>query len=361
MNQKYLSKRLYFRQIRCCLTASLLLLFLLTGCGNAAGEPPASETGSGAGISGSNARDDMSKSSVLDRSEKTYGETHGKGERGEIRVSKDGKTIYVQNWVDIDQLSNKRTKKAEKIVFGKDAGVWVDWNADYIYQSWLKDAPLVSEIAVEEGNPCLYVVDGMLIQRAGAKCDGDSETLWETLILCAPCREGEIRIPEGVQYIYDCAFLECSGITSVFLPASLKSVGGAAFGSMDSCTSIQIDKKSKTFYSQNGILYGRDDNQYGATCIIAYPAGKRDTKYDTVPKYIREVGCGAFFGADQLREVRLPTRIDMIYDSAFQDCRHLQKVVVKNRKQIAGVAKDAYDDCPRLKEYVKGENWSRRP
>ena len=86
MDQKYLSKRLYFRQIRCCLTVSLLLLMLLTGCGNAAGEPPASETGSGAGISGGNARDDMSKSSVLDRSEKTYGETHGKGERGADRT-----------------------------------------------------------------------------------------------------------------------------------------------------------------------------------------------------------------------------------------------------------------------------------
>lgn len=345
-------KKKYFKHLY--LTLSLLLL--LGGCGKDE-EPTHDKTIYRAAMSGASARTIVNGGTAQDRKPEESCCNFTNGRPGEIRISEDKKTIYIHGWVDIDRLSDHRTRKAEKIVFCKNAGVRIDWDAEYIYRPWLQDAPLVRELIVEEGNPYLYARDGMLIQRAGAKCDPDSETLLETLIFCAPRKEGKISIPEGVQLIYDCAFLGCSRITSVSLPASLTSVGNAALGNMKSCTSIQAHKNSKTFYSRDGILYGRDESRYGNTCIFSYPAGKRDTIYDTVPKYVKNVACGAFFGADHLREVYLPSRITAIYDSAFQQCKNLQKVTVKNKKRIPRVAEDAFKDCPRLKEHVKSERY----
>lgn len=332
----------------------LSLLLLLGGCEKDK-KPAHDKTIYRAAMSGASARTIVNGGTAQDSKPEESCCNFTNGRPGEIRISEDKKTIYIHGWVDIDRLSDHRTRKAEKIVFCKNAGVRIDWDAEYIYRPWLQDAPLIRELIVEDGNPYLYARDGMLIQRAGAKCDPDSETLLETLIFCVPCKEGEINIPEGVQYLYDCAFLGCSRITSVSLPASLKEVGGAALGDMDSCTSIRAYKNSKTYYSQNGILYGRNENRCGETCIIAYPAGKRDTIYNTVPKYVEEVGYGAFFGADHLREVHLPSRIQIFYDSAFQQCKNLQKVTVKNKKKIPRVAEDAFKDCPKLKEHVKSK------
>ena len=342
------------KHIKCrYLTASLLLLAILIGCGKDRNETSDKDITSMAGVSSGNASVDMDAKSVQSKKTPGFRERKIGGRCGEISVSKDGKTIYVHNWVDISQLSDKRTTKAEKIVFYKDAGIRVDWDTDYINQSWLHDAPLVKELEVEEGNPYLYAVDDMLVQRAGAGYDEDSETELETLMLCVPGKSGEIRIPEGVQSVYEHAFLGCSLITSVFFPASVETVGNAAFGKMKSCVSIQADEDNQYYDSQGGVLYGKALGASEYACIAAYPAGRKDAVYEKEPEYIEEIQEGAFFGADHLREVYLPSRVRFIRSAAFQKCKNLRKVTVKNKKRISVVEGSAFEDCPRLKEWVK--------
>ncbi len=275
---------------------------------------------------------------------------------GKISVSRDRKTIYVHGWVDPYDLSDRRTKKAEKIVFCEDAGILteesvLDSSIDPWYGSRLQDAPLVKEVVVEKGNPFLYAKDGMLIKRKGA----DQYTDGDQLVFCVPRKKGSVRVPENVEYIGRCAFFGCSGITSVRFPASF--LYNACFANMKSCKSIQVDKKSNKdtlFYTKDGVLYRREFLEY--TRVVAYPAGKTDRVYKA-PDNTWGISPCAFLGADHLREVYLPSRLKEIKEYTFSDCKNLRKVVVKNKKKISNVEENAFDNCPNLKEHVKDKDW----
>ena len=345
-------KKKHFMQLY--LTASLLLLAVLGGCGKDRNEISDKEISSMAGVSCSTTDTDADNKPAQDEKTPGFWERKIGGKRGNISVSKDRKTIYVHNWVNVNELSNKRTKKAEKIIFCNDAGIIVDYEDEILYHSRLWSAPRIKELEVEKGNPFLYEEDGMLIQRAGVGLDNDHVMEHETLLLCNPGKKGKVKIPENVQIIDDCAFWGCSGITSVFLPASIQVVGNAAFGNMKSCISIETDNKNKFYYSKDGVLYGQPSASISQRPnIAAYPSGKTDPVYDKAPEYIEEIHEGAFLGAVHLQEVYLPSRVRVIRDAAFQNCKNLQKVVVKNKKRISFVEGNAFDDCPKLKERVK--------
>ena len=344
MKTKNLLKKYSFMKMGLWLIASLSFLAMLGGCGAASNEATASGAASQANISRKNIK--PGNNPIPDEDTDISPESK---KRGKISLSKDKKTIFAQGWLETHELADRRTKKATKIVFRKDARILVDWNMDSFCPPHLQDAPLVKEIEVEEGNPFLYEIDGMLIQRAGADFDFEYTTDRETLILCVPGKKGEIRIPEGVQDIYTSAFYGCSGISSVFLPSSLYVVGDAAFGGMKSCTSIQSQKNKKGFFTKNGVLYLHYSNS--SSILIAYPAGKTDKIFKNAPKNTAFVSAGAFLEATQLQEVYLPSGMKTINDGAFWGCKNLKKVIVNNKKRI-NVAGDAFFGCPKLKEYV---------
>ena len=349
-------KKKYFKHLY--LTATLLLLFFLMGC-SSTNEPPASEIPFGEEASEKNTRPtepaETPEPTEEVCTEEKFEPLPSGQKYGKIRVSKDKKTIYVHGWVDPYELSDHRTKKAEKIVFCRDAGILaeesdVDSSIDPYYGPRLHDAPLVKKVVVEKGNPYLYAVDGMLIKRKGT----DRYTDGDQLVFCVPRKKGAVRVPKNVEYIGRCAFFGCSGITSVCFPGSC--LYEACFADMKSCTSIEVDKdiKDTLFYTKDGVLYSREFVEY--TRVIAYPAGKKERVYRAPEKSWIISEC-AFRGADHLREVYLPPSLKEIYSSAFRDCKNLRKVIVKNKKKIPEVELDAFDNCPNLKEHVKDDDW----
>ncbi len=336
--------------VRWYLTASLLLLFLLAGCGNAASER-ASEKDAEPTATPEPA--ETPEPTIEEGVEEKFDPLPPGQKYGKISVSRDRKTIYVHGWVDPYDLSDRRTKKAEKIVFCRDAGILAeesdfDGSIDASYGPRLHSAPLVKEVVVEKGNPFLYAKDGMLIKRKGV----DQYTYGDLLVFCVPRKKGAVRVPENVEYIGSCAFIGCSGITSVCFPGSSALYAGC-FADMKSCTSIQVDKKSNKdtlLYTKEGVLYTREFLEY--TRVVAYPAGKTDRVYKA-PENTWEISPCAFLGADHLREVYLPSRLKKIYEYTFSDCKNLRKVVVKNKKKISFVDEMAFFNCPNLKEHVK--------
>ncbi len=345
MKTKNSFKKYGLRKIGHCLIACLFFLPILGGCGAASNETTASGTASQANISQKNIK--PGNSPIPDEATDI---SPGSKKRGKISLSKDKKTIFVQGWLETHELTNRKTAKATKIVFRKDAGILVDGDILDFCLPPLQYAPLVKEIKVEEGNPFLYEKDGMLIQRAGADFDFEYTTDRETLILCVPCKKGKIRIPEGVQDIYSSAFWGCSDITSVFLPSSLNNIGNAAFGGMKSCKNIHPPKNSKEYISINGVLYYYSNSN---SVLIAYPAGKTDKIFNNAPKNTDFISAGAFLEATHLQEVYLPSGMEKIDDGAFGGCKNLRKVIVKNKKKINEVSAQAFWGCPKLKERVK--------
>ncbi len=349
MKAKNSFKKYGLRKTTFCLIASLSFLAMLDSCGLANNKTTASGTASQTDISRKSNKPDRSPVPEEDTDIHPKSKKHGK-----ISLSKDKKTIFVQGWLETYELTNRRTEKATKIVFRKDAGIILDHEIESFYYSPLKDAPLVKEIEVEEGNPYLYEKNGMLIQRTGADFDDfEYTTDRETLILCVPVKKGEVRIPEGVQTIYTSAFRGCSDITSVFLPSSLFGVDPAAFGDMESCKNIHPPKNSKEYISINGVLYHCSNSN---SSLVAYPAGKTDKIFNHAPKNTDFIYSGAFLGATHLQEVYLPSGIKTIGEGAFMNCKNLRKVIVKNKKRIPDLFGTAFEGCPKLKERVKDQD-----
>lgn len=69
--------------------------------------------------------------------------------------------------------------------------------------------------------------------------------------------------------IGDGAFRDCSGLTSMMLPASVTSIGDEVWRGCSSLTSISVPESSATFSSLGGVIFNKDRSY-----LIQYPPGK---------------------------------------------------------------------------------------
>ena len=61
-----------------------------------------------------------------------------------------------------------------------------------------------------------------------------------TLIQCPGGKAGSYTIPNSVTSIGDCAFVDCTSLTSVTIPNSVTSIGDEAFSGCTSLTNVTI-------------------------------------------------------------------------------------------------------------------------
>lgn len=114
---------------------------------------------------------------------------------------------------------------------------------------------------------------------------------------------------KAVTVINSRAFYDCSFITKITLPDTLKEIGDQAFGY---CTSLQT---------------------------IEIPACTR-------------ILDGVFLGCTSLQEVTFPEGVIALGDNLFTNCNALQKVTVLS----GNVAQNTFAGCTNLKEIIIGEN-----
>ena len=95
-------------------------------------------------------------------------------------------------------------------------------------------------------NKFYKVIDQMLLSADG------------TQVIAYWGENSEVTIPEGVQSIGDCAFCDCSSLTSLTLPSSLQSIGDWAFNGCSSLTSLTLPSSLQSignwaFYDCNSL------------------------------------------------------------------------------------------------------------
>lgn len=201
----------------------------------------------------------------------------------------------------------------------------------------------IEKISVGENNKYFSTVDDVLFNKKQTK-----------LILCPAAKSGEYSIPDTVTAIASNAFYNCSKLTNVILPDSIKSIGDNAFSmyyninldtfklpknletlgknalgslkykkiiinenlksldysSIDNSElkTIKVDKNNKHFSSKGGVLFNKKQ-----TSLILYPK-KKTGKY-TVPKTVKTIKNHAFNGSS-LKKIKL-TSVKTIEKSAF--------------------------------------------
>lgn len=123
----------------------------------------------------------------------------------------------------------------------------------------------------------------------------------------------EVRLPNKMTTVQDYAF-QNTGISEMFLPASLKSFSSLAFFKCTELTGISVSAENMKYMARNGVLFSRS----GKTLYL-YPAGKEGKKY-TVPSGVTKIGDYAFFGS-KVSNITIPGSVLSLGTSAFQESR----------------------------------------
>jgi uncharacterized repeat protein (TIGR02543 family) len=120
-----------------------------------------------------------------------------------------------------------------------------------------------------------------------------------------------IILPNTLKTIEDDAFYGCDSLASVTIPASVTSIGNYAFSNCTSLAAINVDAANTAYSSFDGVLYNKDK-----TTLVTYLAGKGGNSF-TIPNSVTSIGLYAFFSCSSLASVTIPSSVTSIGDWAF--------------------------------------------
>ena len=139
-----------------------------------------------------------------------------------------------------------------------------------------------------------------------------------------------ITLPDSVTYIGHNAFASSDNITSLDLPESLESIGYEAPFAGASIEAFSIEANNAAFQTINGVLYSKDGK-----LLHAYPANKSGTTYTPLAT-VEEIRSSAFFKAQHLLHVSLPSGVKTIGNYAFYEARVLESLDLNDSLETIG-------------------------
>lgn len=128
-----------------------------------------------------------------------------------------------------------------------------------------------------------------------------------------------VDLPESLQSIGNLAFAE-DALSEVTIPASVEKIGYAAFAMFASAgfEKIDVSDANRTYYSVQGVLFGKTDSSTDGAVLLQYPSGKQDTSYK-VPEGTERIDSYAFAHAQSLEKVNIPSSVRQIGVHAFHN------------------------------------------
>ena len=171
-----------------------------------------------------------------------------------------------------------------------------------------------------------------------------------------------IKLPMDVVRIEKDAFLNCSSLRSIVIPATVSSIVPSA-----GCTSLEeisVSGANTAYTSSDGVLLSGD-----AKSILWFPMGKRGdyalpaTVTAVGPYAFRDCSIGKFvfpagltkigecaFYNSKVREVVLPSTLKMLPTGVFQKCADLKTVRLGDDVEL--LSDYVFDGCPLTDLYI---------
>ncbi len=185
---------------------------------------------------------------------------------------------------------------------------------------------LTVKIIVSSDNP-YFIVKGKLLL-----------TKDEKKVVCAIDKyiEGKVIIPEGIEYIGDRAFENCSKITEIILPESIIGIGEGAFLNNNLINTLSFPNKIEKI------------------CPNAF-FGCSKIKSINFPYSIKDIGQNAF-SSKQIKKVTLPEHINIFSDKTMCAFPVDQKISFSNfTKEIWGKSAEVIMDKFKNKYLIEYE------
>ena len=188
----------------------------------------------------------------------------------------------------------------------------------------------LTEIQVDPDNTEYTGIDNVVFNKSG-----------DTLILFPGGKTGTYNIPDTVTRIMDYAFVGCTQLTGVFIPASVTDVGRAFLNiNCLSLTQIQVDPNSPYYKSIDNVLFDTD----GEWILVCCPPDKTGT-YE-IPDNTVYIGEDAFSECVHLTDIVIPPTVLGIGSYAFALCSELKNVVIYDG--VRGIGEFAFWGCNHL-------------
>ena len=163
-----------------------------------------------------------------------------------------------------------------------------------------------------------------------------------------------IELPSSIKTIEPGAFMNCYGLTSIDLPEGLESIGNLAFVACENLEKVTIPSTVQDIgymaFNMNTKLRN-----------ITIPEGVEVIEYMTfsschalkdvvLPQSLKAIGTEAFGSCKQLTQVVIPDAVVEIGDKAFSNCENLTEITIG--KGVKNISSNAFNDCARM-EVVK--------
>ncbi len=156
---------------------------------------------------------------------------------------------------------------------------------------------------------------------------------------------GDLVLPEYVgDYplvgIADNAFVNCSGMTGITIPAGVITIGKTEFDGCPVLNQIIVDGSNPQYSSLDGVLFNK-----AKTLLITYPQGKVVSSY-VIPGTVINIGTYAFLNCILLTNITIPVSVTGINSYAFYNCRALPSVTIPD--SVTNIDTAAFNHCVNL-------------
>lgn len=170
-------------------------------------------------------------------------------------------------------------------------------------------------------------------------------------------RLAKVTLPKKLETLGNNVFYGCA-LTTVELPATLKSMGNANFSRCAQLTSVTIPGSLKTlgdqtFYECNAlttVTFGEGVETLGEAAFYNNFA----LKDVVLPKSLKTLKPSAFYGCSSLTKIELPTAITTIPRNCFYDCAGLTTSPINDRIDV--IESSAFQNCASLESVILPKN-----
>ena len=261
-------------------------------------------------------------------------------------------------WYTVADANGNRTRYTngdtiEVTKFTKLYANWIDDNLDYTVSN--STDPTV-KVSAKDKTATSYKISSWL--------EGKKVTVIKETGFTNCTNLTSITLPDTIKTISQYAFSACSNLTSCNLPDGLETIGKGAFMSSDLTGKVVIPS-SVTSLGESCFNGSKNltSVEFEAGCQIteipygAFTSCESITRVD-IPDSVTEIGNQAFYNCSALSGVDIGTGIAKIGVDAFDGCSaELGISIKKTTDQIKAIP--GYDSCWRSGDYAgKGQNTS---
>ncbi len=150
-----------------------------------------------------------------------------------------------------------------------------------------------------------------------------------------------ITLEGDVQEIDNGAFEDCTGVTSINIPANVQRIGFNALGGMKNLKEIKVDLGNSEYVDVDGVFYSKDKK-----VLLTYPMGKAETHVANLAPETEEIYSHAFYGNDVIRSISLPENLIQIGPYAFAFNTNLNSVKLPD--SLVHIRNNAFQNCIKL-------------